>query len=119
MNFGSITSLFLSLFANRDKLAGILTDALALWNKIQTTLPGLATQLQNLADQKTPTEEHSITWLQNSLNTLTNANLPVDGKYGQATTDAIKKFQQEHGLTVDGWAGVQTQAAILQALQSK
>lgn len=32
----------------------------------------------------------------------------VDGIYGEATENAVKKFQQDHNLTVDGIVGPQT-----------
>lgn len=37
---------------------------------------------------------------------------PVDGMYGYQTFNAVKKFQEKHGLTVDGIAGPQTLAAL-------
>jgi N-acetylmuramoyl-L-alanine amidase len=36
----------------------------------------------------------------------------VDGIYGSKTYEAVKKFQQKNGLTVDGIAGSQTLAAM-------
>lgn len=36
----------------------------------------------------------------------------ADGKYGQATTDAVKLFQKQAGLTSDGVAGAQTQSLL-------
>ena len=36
----------------------------------------------------------------------------ADGNFGQATYNAVKKFQREHGLGVDGIAGQQTLTAI-------
>lgn len=37
----------------------------------------------------------------------------ADGKYGKDTATAIKKFQQEKGLAVDGIAGINTIKALL------
>lgn len=37
----------------------------------------------------------------------------ADGKYGQATANAVRKFQKEKGLTVDGIAGINTIKALL------
>jgi hypothetical protein len=42
----------------------------------------------------------------------------VDSSYGPATTQAVKNFQQAHGLTADGVAGAQTLAALQRALQA-
>lgn len=36
----------------------------------------------------------------------------IDGKYGSATETAVKKFQGEHGLVVDGKVGVKTWAML-------
>lgn len=36
----------------------------------------------------------------------------ADGDYGKNTETAVRKFQTDHGLTVDGIAGNQTQSAI-------
>lgn len=36
----------------------------------------------------------------------------IDGKYGSATEAAVKKFQNEHGLVVDGKVGVKTWAML-------
>ena len=36
----------------------------------------------------------------------------IDGKYGSATEAAVKKFQDEHGLVVDGKVGVKTWAML-------
>lgn len=39
-------------------------------------------------------------------------NGSVDGIYGSATEEAVKKFQKSNGLTVDGIAGAETLAAM-------
>ena len=37
---------------------------------------------------------------------------PIDGKFGSLTYQAVRAFQDEHDLTVDGVAGTATRAAI-------
>ncbi|MGN6169277.1 MAG: peptidoglycan-binding protein [Solirubrobacteraceae bacterium] len=37
---------------------------------------------------------------------------PLDGRYGPLTEQAVKRFQQAHGLRVDGVTGTKTQAAL-------
>ncbi len=49
--------------------------------------------------------------LQQLLN-KTGADLPVTGFFGELTTAAVKKFQREHGLVVDGAVGPKTAAAL-------
>jgi lysozyme family protein len=117
LDLGSLTKLALSLISKREELMGIVSDALGLWKKVQTALPGLVDQLSGLTGKAAgSTDTYSIRWLQESLNKLINAGLTVDGKYGQSTQDAVKKFQRANGLVEDGWAGVQTQAKIVEAL---
>lgn len=42
----------------------------------------------------------------------------IDSSYGPATTQAVKSFQQQHGLTADGVAGPQTLTALRHALRA-
>jgi peptidoglycan hydrolase-like protein with peptidoglycan-binding domain len=117
MNFQSILSIVMTLLGKREELVKLVQDAIKLFNNAKELLPMLGDLTKEAPAATAPTM--SITWLQESLNKLTDAKLTVDGKYGQATQDAVKKFQTANGLTADGWAGVQTQAAIVSALQEK
>lgn len=54
--------------------------------------------------------------LQKNLNTLGYSCGGVDGIYGVNTAEAVRKFQRDKKLSVDGIAGALTQSAIKQAL---
>lgn len=115
MDFQSIVKLALALLGKREELTGIVNDAIALFKKIEAVLPELTSLLEG-STKGTTTPAYSVQWLQQSLNKLINAGLTVDGKYGAGTQAAVKKFQEANGLTADGWSGIQTTAAIINAL---
>jgi tetratricopeptide (TPR) repeat protein len=50
--------------------------------------------------------------LQRQLRSLGLEPGPVDGRYGQLTTDAVSRFQEAHGLPVDGVVGPLTAEAL-------
>lgn len=50
----------------------------------------------------------SVNQLQEALNKHGGAKLKIDGDYGEQTRKAVEDYQRTHGLTVDGWAGVET-----------
>lgn len=56
-----------------------------------------------------------IRWLQSSLNRFLGLQLAVDGIVGTHTRSAIRSFQQQKGLTVDGIVGPITEAALIAA----
>lgn len=55
----------------------------------------------------------SVTDIQRRLNALGYAAGPIDGIAGPRTRGAIRDFQARNGLTVDGVAGLNTQAVLL------
>lgn len=64
-------------------------------------------------------ENHDTLWVQTSLNRLgAYPALRIDGSYGRKTMLAVKEFQRDYGLQVDGYVGPKTTAAIAQAIQS-
>lgn len=94
-----------------DKQSGVAP----LLKRIET-LAGIK-YLRALEDNPVPVEpELDVKWLQTSLNTLDQAGLEADGRYGPETAKAVHVFQQNHGLEVDGDAGPQTVAMIHSAL---
>ncbi|HTI02651.1 MAG TPA: peptidoglycan-binding protein [Acidisoma sp.] len=61
----------------------------------------------------------SAVWLQESLNRLgAQPPLAVDGSFGPITCSALRAFQAEHGLTVDGRLDAATVAALAAAGQT-
>ena len=50
--------------------------------------------------------------LQNMLNKTTRCNLESDSSFGLKTEWCVKKYQEEHGLSVDGKAGPATQKSL-------
>lgn len=50
--------------------------------------------------------------LQYRLRELKDYQRTLDGKYGPATASAVRKFQSQYGLTVDGITSVQTWSAL-------
>jgi len=56
----------------------------------------------------------SVKTLQSGLSTLgySVGDQGIDGRYGRNTTAAVRQFQQDYGLKVDGIAGVQTLSAM-------
>jgi hypothetical protein len=70
------------------------------------------------ADPTAPTD-FSLKWLQDGLNKVGMGPIPVDGVMGPQTHDAIKEYQQAHGLVPDGWAGIQTTTTLYNELARK
>ena len=54
---------------------------------------------------------NDVRWLQYELNKR-GYHLVVDGIFGQKTDEAVRAFQAENGLAVDGIVGVQTRAKL-------
>jgi len=55
----------------------------------------------------------SVTALQSALNEKLGLSLDTDGKFGPLTLSAVKDFQRQNGLAVDGIVGKDTRAALL------
>ena len=118
MDFQSIVKTALALLGKREQLVSLVKDAIDLFNRAKTLFPELASIVQGTSPASIAAiPEMNVTWLQESLNKLVDANLEVDGKFGPATQEAVAHFQMAHGLTVDKWPGVLTQAAIVDALK--
>ncbi|UTR14760.1 peptidoglycan-binding protein [Salipaludibacillus sp. LMS25] len=60
-----------------------------------------------------------VTYLQRKLEKLGYYNGPVDGQFDQLTNKAVKHFQADHGLQVDGLAGPKTYGALHKTLTKR
>lgn len=58
-------------------------------------------------------------WVQRALNACMDAKLEVTGVYDAATNGAVRGFQAAQGLSVDGYAGKNTVAALIKAVFQK
>ena len=60
----------------------------------------------------------AVKTLQRNLNAAIGAGLSVDGSFGPACYEAVKKFQSRYGLSVDGIAGPATQKKLAAVITS-
>lgn len=60
-----------------------------------------------------------VRWVQSSLNQVLGLNLPVSGVMNAATRGALRRFQKQQGLPVDGIAGPETERALIEAKGSQ
>lgn len=56
-----------------------------------------------------------VRWVQSTLNQLFRLNLRINGVMNRATREALRRFQQQQGLTSDGIAGPDTERALMNA----
>ena len=75
-----------------------------------------AKRIKQVATLKKGSTGDAVKKLQENLKKLGYDPGTIDGVYGTATVKAVKAFQQDHLLTVDGIAGMATQTAIDDAL---
>lgn len=80
---------------------------------------GTLRRIKAVATLKKGSSGAEVKALQKNLKTLGYDPGTVDGVYGTATVKAVKLFQTDHLLTVDGIAGMATLAAIDEAVKGK
>lgn len=61
-------------------------------------------------------EGDEVKKLQRCLNKIMGINLKIDGEFGPATLNAVRKFQDKYRLEVDGTVGPKTRAKIKQLI---
>jgi len=54
-----------------------------------------------------------VRWVQSSLNQIQGLNLPINGIMDAATRSALRRFQEQQRLTVDGIAGPEVKQALI------
>jgi peptidoglycan hydrolase-like protein with peptidoglycan-binding domain len=111
-----------------DRLAATPDLKLLLQQLGQSQFPGIPNELSHIIGAQTLFDPAGAKWVQSSLNKWVQLSLnllgaqpqlAVDGSYGPATKAAVAKFQSEHGLVVDGWAGDATGDALRAALATE
>lgn len=70
------------------------------------------TELVDEQEQEVSSISEYAKWVQNSLNKIMNLNLAVDGDIGPQTRSAVRSFQQQRGLLVDGIVGTKTEETL-------
>lgn len=73
---------------------------------------GLYEEVNSRVVLRKGSQGEAVRQLQTWLNQLGYDCGAVDGKYGDNTANAVRKFQSDNGLSIDGIAGDKTQAAI-------
>ena len=140
MDWLSLIPLFISATTSIKQIIDVANSNTDIVSRIKAEVPLVANALETYGSKLFPKAEPALhiaaaamaaydpnvtKWLQGSLNVLSPTlglsapNLQVDGIYGARTRAAVEAVQAKMGLTVDGWAGQITQAAIASALTKK
>ena len=78
----------------------------------QTTPQGLSLESGRYLGTQHDSSPEQVTQLQEMLNAQSGGQLEVDGRFGPRTEEAVRSFQEQNGLTVDGVVGPETLAAL-------
>jgi len=130
MNWLALIPMLMSSASAINSIVTIAQNNDDIVSKIRETLPHLAEPLETLGGLLFPGVKPALhiaavamtqydtdlnKWIQGGLNAFVtpSPNLVVDGVYGPKTAAAVKAFQAQLGLTVDGWAGNLVQTALM------
>lgn len=100
--------------SDHDLATKIKTVAGAAWPELEPFIkdlfPGVQPALLPAAGSLL-VDHTRVKRIQEALNAR-GAHLDADGWYGDLSKAAVREFQKANGLTVDGWAGKNTQDAL-------
>lgn len=121
-----------------DRQLGVIPVMMRVISLTQAIDPALAFDKAPAIDQVAPptlvpvpspvgvsgsSSKHNVKWLQDALNKVQQDALGqpllIDGSYGRRTRYAVRTFQANHGLNIDGLFGPKTDAALTAALQGE
>jgi peptidoglycan hydrolase-like protein with peptidoglycan-binding domain len=129
--FGDIISIGFRVISNKNEIMQVWNEIAPLIqqatktyasvkNLVDRIAPGVLDQVASTVEPLTKGDDGSFSayWLEESLNKILNTNLVVDGDIGEESRKAIRIFQEQEGLPVDGWAGAGTTARVLARLEA-
>lgn len=119
-NLGTILTIAMRAISNSREIIAMVPRIMSSINEVQGLLTKIAPELLPGADARgIAAVTYDVRWLQASLNGILGVALEVDGDYGPLTKAAVAEFQRRNPpLEVDGWAGIQTEAKLLELLSS-
>lgn len=111
--FGSKTEAAVKRFQEQNKLTvdGIVGAQTREALYQATTVPFEI--LKSLPVLRRGSQGEDVIKVQTNLNEYSGENLVIDGIFGAATEAAVKRFQSQKGLKVDGIVGLRTWNALL------
>ncbi len=93
---------------------GLTADGIAGQQTIQALIQAYQNKGNNNAVSLRPGDSGAqVSTLQQALSTLGYYRGEIDGNYGKATEDAVKRFQKNRKMSADGIAGPSTLSALL------
>ena len=97
-----------------DGIAGPATQ-----NKLASVIANKKNVVVASATLRKGSRGENVKTLQRNLNAAIGAGLSVDGIFGPACYEAVKRFQSRYGLSVDGIAGPATQNKLASVIANK
>ena len=104
MSFLKIIPVIMGLIGRAPQFIPIFDAIGALLAQIHGLLPATA---------QTAAKPLDVAWLQSALKSAGYDPGAIDGQFGPMTSAAVKAYQAARKLTVDGWPGIATTAALL------